>query len=469
VGGKETLMSRRLEPAPVRTEAKRPLARTSPENEGSTGRDPEKRLARLRVWALALLVCVVACASPATTTRDTPVTGEEPPPRFAAGGADAEEFGASTGYPKGDRATFWDIGSVVGSHSHLDEIFPGRLIHKAPVPSRLVRVAEPRITWTFHGADLTLDDHLTRNPTTGLLVARGDRILVERYQYGRTDRHRFTSWSMAKTVTAVLIGIAIDEGRIRSVDDPAGAYVPELVGTEYGRTSLRHLLQMSSGVLFSETYSGNDDVMRLFSDTFLLQGAGGVSAVTSFNERLRPAGTKFSYASVETQVLGLVLRAVTGRPVAAYLEEKIWEPIGAEADATWLIDNSGQEAMFCCLNAVLRDYARFGLLLAHDGNWRGRQLIPAAWIRDATTVRTDQAHLGPGGPAPSFGYGYQTWILPGERRMFFFWGARGQRIYVDPHGKLVMVNTAVHKLSVDIPRLREMDALWSALVRQFGG
>jgi CubicO group peptidase (beta-lactamase class C family) len=84
-------------------------------------------------------------------------------------------------------------------------------------------------------------------------------------------------------------------------------------------------------------------------------------------------------------------------------------------------------------------------------------------------VRTDQPHLGPGGPAPSFGYGYQTWILPGERRMFFFWGARGQRIYVDPQGKLVMVNTAVHKLPVDIPRLREMDALWSALVRQFGG
>jgi CubicO group peptidase (beta-lactamase class C family) len=290
------------------------------------------------VWALGLLVCVVACASPATTTRGTPAAGEEPAPRFATGGPDAAELGAGSGYPKGDRATYYSVGAAVGSHSHLDEIFPGRLIHKAPTPSRLVRVAEPPITWRFQGADLTLDDYLERNPTTGLLIARGDTILVERYQYGRTDRHRFTSWSMAKTVTAMLVGIAIAEGHIRSVDDLAAAYVPELAGTEYGRTSLRHLLQMSSGVRFSEQYTGSDDVSRLVASTYLLRGAGGASAVTPFNERATAAGTKFSYASVETQVLGLVLRAATNRPPAEYLESRIWQLIGAEADATWLVD-----------------------------------------------------------------------------------------------------------------------------------
>ena len=143
-----------------------------------------------------------------------------------------------------------------------------------------------------------------------------------------------------------------------------------------------------------------------------------------------PAGTRFSYSSAETEVLGLVLRSATGRPPAEYLETKIWQPIGAEADATWLVDNSGQEATFCCLNAVLRDYARLALLMAHDGNWRGRQVIPAAWVMDMTT--TNQPHLRPGRPTPSFGYGYQTWIMGGERRMFVFWGVRGQRIYVDP-------------------------------------
>jgi len=411
--------------------------------------------ARPRVWTLAILVCTVACASPAATTRDMAATGAEPGPRFTAGGPEADALGAAAGYPTGDRTTFYDVGSAVGSHSHMDEIFPSRLVHKAPVPSRLARVAEPRIP--------ALDDYLARSLTTGLLIARGDTILVERYQYDRSDRHRFTSWSMAKTVTAMLIGIAIAEGHIRSVDDPAVAYVPELAGTEYGRTSLRHLLQMSSGVRFREDYSGNDDSITLVMNTYLLRGVGGPSAVTSFNERAAPAGTRFYYSSAESQVLGLVLRGATGRPPAEYLQSRIWQPIGAEADATWLVDNSGQEATFCCLNAVLRDYARLGLLMAHDGNWRGRQVIPAAWVMEMTTTQ-------PGQPRPgAFGYGYQTWILPGERRMFMFWGVRGQRIYVDPRSKLVMVNTSVHKKSVDNAALREMHTFWLALVGQLGG
>jgi CubicO group peptidase (beta-lactamase class C family) len=433
--------------------------------------DLQKCLTRHRVWALPLIVYVVACASPATTAHDTPVANGEPPPRFAPGGPDAEAFGAGMGYPKGTPANYWRTRWRVGSNSHLDEIFHGRLVHKAPSPSRLVRVAEPPMTWTVQGADLTLDDFLSRNPTTGLLIARGDTIFVERYQYGRTDRHRFTSWSMAKTVTAMLIGIAIDEGRIRSVDDLAAAYVPALAGTEYGRTSLRHLLQMSSGVHYKEDCNQNffsHDVLQFILDTYMGLGPGGVDAVTAFNERARPAGTKFSYSSVETQVLGLVLTRAIGRPIAEYLEQKIWRPMGAEADATWLVDNSGQEVTACCLNAVLRDYARLGLLLAHDGNWRGRQIIPAAWVLEATTVRADQPHLQPGTATPVAGYGYQTWIVPGERRMFILWGAWGQRIYVDPRSKLVMVNTAVQKC-FDPPALREMNALWAALVRQLGG
>jgi len=266
---------------------------------------------------------------------------------------------------------------------------------------------------------------------------------------------------MAKPVTAMLIGIAIGEGHIRSVDDPAAAYVPALADTEYGRTSLRHLLQMSSGVRFIEEYRENDDVSRLAADTFRQVGSGGVEAVTPFNVRVAPSGTRFYYASVETQVLGLVLRNAVGRPVADYLQEKIWEPMGAEADATWLIDRAGQEAAYCCLNAVLRDYARLGLLFAHDGQWRGRQIIPAAWIKEATIVR-------PGQPQPATGgYGYQVWILAGERRMFALRGVRGQAIYVDPASGLVMVHTAVRKQPRD-PGVREENALWRGLVQQLG-
>jgi CubicO group peptidase (beta-lactamase class C family) len=413
-----------------------------------------------RIAAAAFSVVLVGCA----TSSPPPL----PQSAFNPSGPDADEQGARQGYPLGDRATFFRVPYLVGSQSHQDEIFPAHIVHRAAKASPLARAAaEPALRYEYQGQTFGLDDYLARNPATGLLVARDETILVERYQYARTDRDRFTSWSMAKTVTSMLIGIAIAEGRIRSVDDSAATYVPGLAGTEYGRTSLRHLLQMSSGVRFIEEYRPGDDVSKLSIDTFLQRGDGGVSAVTSFNERAVPAGTKFSYASVETEVLGLVLAAAVGRSVSEYLQEKIWQPIGAESDATWLVDRSGQEVTYCCFNAVLRDYARLGLLLAHDGNWHGRQIIPAAWVQDATTVRADQPHLRPLTATPFFGYGYQTWIFPGDRRMFAFLGVRGQAIYVDPATRLVLVTTAVRKLPRD-PGGAETVALWRAVVRDLG-
>ena len=422
-------------------------------------------LRRRFVIAGLLAVVVGGCAAPGT--REGVITESAalmaPAPRFAQDGPEAEEYGASDGFPTGDRTTFFRIPFLVGSHSQLDQVFESRLVRRADTPSRLARAAsEPVIQYYYQGTAASLDQYLARNPATGLLVARGDTILIERYQYGRNDRHRFTSWSMAKTVTSMLVGIAIAEGRIRSVDDQAAAYVPGLADTEYGRTSLRHLLQMSSGVRFVENYSGRDDVARLAADTFLQTGPGGVEAVAPFNERAVPAGTKFSYASVETQVLGLVLRNAVGRPVAEYLSEKIWRPMGAEADATWLVDRAGQESTYCCINAVLRDYARLGLLLAHDGNWRGRQIIPATWIEEATRVRPEQGHLKPGVATPYLGYGYQVWIAPGERRIFALLGVRGQTILVAPASRLVLVHTAVRKQAAG-GSATELRALWQAV------
>ncbi|HZV95656.1 MAG TPA: serine hydrolase [Candidatus Nitrosocosmicus sp.] len=416
----------------------------------------------LAILAVALAGCAAPTAAPSGPIAAGAVAAAGP--RFAVGGHDAEGYGAREGYPVKiiSRPPF-----LVGAFSHYDQFFESRVVRRAATPSRLSRAAaEPLLRYRAGVTTHTLDDYIARNPATGLLIARGDTILVERYQYARNDRHRFTSFSMAKTVTAMLIGVAIAEGHIRSVDDLAAAYVPALADTEYGRTSLRHLLQMSSGVHFSENYSGADDASRLFIETVFQDGAGGVAAVKPYNQRDWPTGTMFSYASVETQVLGLVLRSAVGRPVADYLHEKIWEPMGAEADATWLIDRTGQEVTFCCLNAVLRDYARLGLLLAHDGSWRGRQLIPAAWIGDATRVRDDQPHLRPGTARRFIGYGYQVWILPGERRMFALLGVYGQAIFVDPASRLVMVHTAAYKQPADSNV--EAFALWRGVVAALG-
>jgi CubicO group peptidase (beta-lactamase class C family) len=426
-----------------------------------------------RGWPiLGVLIVTLGCASPtrprenrvAETGRSSAEVLVRSAPHFAVGGPKAHEYGSNEDYPV--KAIF-RLRFFVGIFSHHDQLLEGRTIRRAASPSQLLRApTEPPLRYEYRAETRSLDEYLARNPATGLLIARGDTILVERYQYARTDRHRFASWSMAKTVTAMLVGVAIAEGRIRSVDDLAATYVPELAGTEYGKTSVRHLLQMSSGVRFRENYSGQDDAARLFAATVLQNGPGGVEAVRPYNERLRWSGALFSYASVETQVLGLVLRAVVGRPVAEYFRDRIWEPIGAEADATWIIDASGQEATYCCLNAVLRDYARLGLLLAHDGRLGDRQIIPKEWLHAATTIAPGDLHLRRVWEATGFGYGYQTWIVPGERRMFALIGVHGQAIYVDPASRLVMVHTAVRERADD-PN-EETIALWRSVVDVLG-
>ena len=394
--------------------------------------------------------------------------GSEAGPVFSDSGPDAELYGAAAGYPIGTRGTAAQLDQLVGAYSHFGEIYPSRRIGRATTPWQFKRAPEPSIAYSFGAERLSIADYLKRNPATGLLIARDDTILYEHYQYARTDRDRFLSQSMAKTVVAMLVGIAISEGRIKSIDDIVSTYVSGLAGTEYGNTSIRSLLNMSSGVEFSEVYDGHDDIARLGRALFVEETKDPAAAVAQFNTRAAPPNTRWHYASVETEILGLVLRAATGTPLADYLHERIWDPIGAESDASWAIDGSGQEIAFCCFNATLRDYARLGRLLAHDGTWEGRQLIPRQWLLDATTVRPVDGHLAPGTATSYFGYGYQTWLLPGAQRRFALLGIRGQVILVDPASKLVMVHTAVRQKPSEPGALREPLALWFAVLQQLG-
>jgi CubicO group peptidase (beta-lactamase class C family) len=391
-----------------------------------------------------------------------------PGPVFSASGPDAAEYGAAAGFPVGTPATASQVGHLVWTYSHFGELFPSRPVPRAATPWLFKRASEPPISYTFKADRFSIEDYLGRNPTTGLLIAKDDTILYEHYQYARTDSDRFLSQSMAKTITAMLIGIAVAENKIRSIDDPVSAYVPGLAGTEYGGTTLRALLHMSSGVAFTENYDGSDDITRLSRDLFGEPGKDPVASVAQFNTRVAPPGTRWHYASSETEVLGLVLRAAVGKPVADYLRDRIWQEIGTEADASWAIDGTGQEVTYCCFNAVLRDYARLGRLLAYDGAWEGRQLIPRQWLLDATTVQPGDAYLAPKAATPYFGYGYQVWLFPGEARRFALLGIRGQIIFVDPASKLVMVHTAVRKKPSDPGSNAETVTLWLQVVAQLG-
>jgi len=391
-----------------------------------------------------------------------------PGPVFSDTGPDAALYGAAAGFPPGTPTTASQLGHLVGTYSHFDQLFSSRTVRRATTPWLFKRAVEPAISYSFRSERFSIGDYLNRNPATGLLIAKDDTIVYEHYQYARTDRDRFLSQSMAKTITAMLIGIAVSEGKIKSIDNVAPAYVPGLANTEYGQTPIRDLLHMSSGVAFTEDYSGQDDIARLSRDLFAKPGKDPIGSVAQFNTRIAPPGTKWHYASVETEILGLVLRAAIGEPVADYLHDRIWDAIGTEADASWAMDSTGQEVTFCCVNATLRDYARLGRLLAHDGAWEGRQLIPRQWLFDATTVQPTDGYLAPGTATPYFGYGYQVWILPGKQRRFALIGIRGQMILVDPASKLVMVHTAVRQKPSDPASNAETVALWFAVIEQLG-
>jgi CubicO group peptidase (beta-lactamase class C family) len=287
------------------------------------------------------------------------------------------------------------------------------------------------------------------------LIAKDNTILVERYQYGRTDTDRLTSFSMAKSVVALLIGIALKEGAIRSVDDLAETYVPGLKDTEYGHTPIKALLLMASGVAFSEDYASQSSDINKLARLTLEDPGDSLAAVKQFNTRRSPPGARFSYSSAETVVLGLVLAAATKRTVSDYAAEKLWQPLGAEADATWIIDATGQEVTFAYVNAVLRDWARLGLMLANRGNWQGKTVVPEDWLTAsaADALPTD---------SPRVKYGYQIWYSADSRR-FSLRGLRGQYVLIDPDLKLVLVQTA---LSGGLPEFVELLALWNALRAQ---
>jgi CubicO group peptidase (beta-lactamase class C family) len=369
--------------------------------------------------------------------------------RFRADGPDADAYGRRDGYPACSALTYvGEPGCRVGALSNFDTLFPARTIEAPPVASPLGRApVEPPISYQHDGRRADLDDYLNRQPVTGFLVARGGTILVERYQYARTDRHRLTSFSMAKTITGLLVGLAVHDGAIRSLDDNAQDYAPALRGTEYGRTPLRALLQMASGVAFDENYSNaGGDIYRLASTA--LGQEGSLAALKLFDKRVARPGERFSYSSAETLVLGLVLTGATGRPPGEYASERLWKPLGAEANASWIVDTQGQEITYAYFNAVLRDWARLGLMLAHDGAWAGRQVVPSAWVRDSTR------------PGVSPGYGYQVWLNPTKRPTFQLRGLRGQFVFVDPASKTVLVQTALRDTQGDA----ELMNLWRSLI-----
>jgi CubicO group peptidase (beta-lactamase class C family) len=327
------------------------------------------------------------------------------------------------------RLLVWQEGSIFGdSSSHDWQRFPLRVIHASPEP---VSFAAATPDWL---ADLKLDDtplatYLEATDTTAFIILHGDEILYEGYFNGSSREATQSSLSMAKSFATTLVGIAIDEGAIASLDDPVTRYIPELLDRDprFAHITIRHLVAMTSGLKFEEYLSPWDDATTSYWSPDLRAAA--------LNTEIAEApGYRFHYNDYNTILIGMVLERATGMTVSEYFETRLWEPMGAEGDASWSLDSehSGFEQMSVGINARAIDFAKLGWLFLNQGKNGDRQVVPAAWVDEATRMDTTTD------PAAEYQYGWWVDVSHGGNA-FNADGHRGQFIYVYPAADLVLV------------------------------
>lgn len=326
---------------------------------------------------------------------------------------------------------------------HMADIFPFNLI-EAPTDAYTIPVKSKDASFELvaQGFQKPLETLLADFSTTGFLVIRNDSILYEQYFTGAEESDLFTSFSLSKSITSLLIGIALDEGKIESVEDPVDQYIPTLKGTGYEGVTIRNILQMASGIKFSEDYDDpNSDINQVMFNLYV-DFAHLDEWITGFNNEV-PQGKKHYYQSINTEILAVILQKVYGKSMSEVLTEKVWQPMGAELDANWNTDEYGMEIAFGFLNASLRDYAKIGLLMLHKGEFNGNRIVSEKWVTQSTNIR-------PGEPRPEIGegngYQFHWWIPQGNNEgEFMASGYMGQVIYVNPTRNVVIVKTGTEE------------------------
>jgi len=330
----------------------------------------------------------------------------------------------------------------------MDGLFPSETIEAGDDHWELAHDEQPLPESFVYGDDShDTDEFLTAQESTGLLVLHQGEIVHESYYRGYDETSQATSWSAGKSVTSALVGIAIEEGHIDSVDDPIVTYVPELEGSGYDNATIEDALTMSSGVAFDERY-----------DEFLTDPVELKVNAYAFNESMRAqiaeldsdrqSGEYKEYVSVDTAALGLVIEEATGESLASYAETRLWQPAGMEGDAFWTVDHAGSGLAYCCLNAQLRDYARFGELYRTGGVVDGERVVSEDWIERSTTPQPP--HEEPPDAVFGFGdyeYGYQWWVP--EDGIYEAHGIYGQYVYVDTENEVVIAQTATNAAFVE--------------------
>ena len=322
---------------------------------------------------------------------------------------------------------------------NIDRLFPVRTVARSATPMPLPPAVTPlgNVKFSDSGKQYDIDDYIELNRVAGLIVLHGGRIKLERYRLGSSERTRWMSMSIAKSITSTLIGAALKEGHIGSIDDHVTRYVPSLAGSGYDGVSVRDVLMMASGVKWTETYTDPTSDRRQLLEAQISQIPGSLMRVMSALPRVAQPGAVNNYNTGETQVAAEVLRNATGRPLATYLHDRIWGRFGMEADANWWLDlPAGVEIGGSGFSATLRDYARFGLFVLNGGIADGEAILPDGWIAEATTPKVLS-----GGTPLEYGYLWWTGSTPLSRRdrVFVAEGIHGQFIYMNPVANVVIV------------------------------
>lgn len=324
--------------------------------------------------------------------------------------------------------------NLAHTFQHTPEIQPTVKIGKSDAPFQFGKEEDVELAaeFQFAGQRYGTEQFLEDTKTSAMLVIKDDTIKYERYFFGGDETTVFASNSMGKSFVSALMGIAVSEGYIESVEDALGKYIPEFVGTELEDIPIKACLQMASGIDFDE-----DKDMSGFSLRTLL-GMPAMKVIAKYGVQEAPY-TYRRYLSINTEILGQVIKNATGQGLGAYMEEKLWKRIGAEQDAYWTLSN-GTELANGGLSISLRDYARFARLYLHEGVYNGEQVLSKDWIWDSLDIRADYSKPGANNDGyNAIGYGYQWWVPEGDRGEFMAIGVYGQFLYVDPVERVIIV------------------------------
>ncbi len=390
-------------------------------------------------------VIVLAALFAAMVMRGAPATAQGEPKEVSPGPIDVNKMDAARRAV--DPYSFYSSPNNLYYFHHIDKlnIQQDWIRRSGPVFPLREGAALSSASYTYTNKRHTLEEYFVRNYVVGFLVLRDDQILLEKYFHGADRESQFLSNSVSKSFTSVLVGAAIAEGKIKSVDDPVVKYLPWLQQSSgYRDTTIKNLLEMASGVKFDEEYTNPDAEIGQYASALLHGEPSFHDLALSIKAKVKP-GTKFEYQTINTQVLGMTLEAATGQTLNHYTEEKLWSKIGPESDA--FLFRSKKQAQMCAgssLNVRLRDYARFGLMAMYGGTLGGQRVVPEEWIKASTQPNGKVLQPQPNGPNDhqNFGYGYQWWLLNDDDGAFAALGIYGQTIYVNPKRHVVIVQTA---------------------------